>query len=328
MMLYPVQSRAEGEVAFIDAQGEVRLEVSGRKGFGVLQTKTFVARNGELVLIDRTGSELASLQADRAGRFVNGHCVVERLNRRTKQLQKGLTDSMGKWVVEPLYINLTDVHEGHYARRETETQLYSLFSVSGRLVLENFDICASRVAESVIAAANSAEPGRIGYKQLDGSWLIEPEFDTARPFFSGIAAVVSRIKNNYKATFIDKSRQELATFSGIEGFEEEFSDGVIGFHSPNIDGYLDVNGNRVCEGDFPILGTMHHGAAPVKSKGKWGLIGKDGKWRRKPEFDRLHEQHGPFFVFRNKSSLTALTVINPEGRLIWPQTRSLPVSRR
>lgn len=326
-MLYPVQIKSEEKVAFIDADGETRLEVAGQRGFGVLETRAFVGRGGELVLIDPKGQELASVQANRAHSFVNGYCIVEKLNHRTGRLQKGLIDLSGRWLAEPAYANITDVYEGHYARREAETDLYSLFSVTGKRVLESFDLCATRVAEGVIAAGKPDEIGKLGYRRLDGTWLIPPAFDTARPFSCGVAAVIRRVKDSIKALFVERTGTEMAAFPEIEAFGECFSDGAIGFHSPQTSGYLDQSGKRIVEGRFSILGLMQHRAAPVKSEGKWGLIGRDGEWRLKPQFDRMYEQLGPFFVFREESSFGPLRIVNPEGKVIWPRSRSLPFAR-
>jgi len=313
-------------VGFITHTGDVVLDVPGHLPLGVLESKAFISQKDRLDLIDRRGSVLAQIKADRAETFVNDYCLVKVRHSdpdplRIGPFNKGLVDLNGKWVVDPKFVGLTDVYEGFYAQRAKEIDLYSLVELNGKLVIPNVRMVTSRVSEGVVSACDPDANGVLGYRiARDGAWLIEPQFDQAEPFFNGIAPVTRRIKRKLVASFIDKTGRDIVSLGDIQGFQGGFSkDGLIAFCSPKRTGYMDASARILVEGQFDILGQMENGAAPVKADGKWGLIGVDGKWRRKPEFGSFHRQHGPFYSFyEGNLPIEPEIVLNPEGKTIWP----------
>jgi hypothetical protein len=149
--------------------------------------------------------------------------------------------------------------------------------------------------------------GKWGYADSDGILLIRPQFEKARKFSGGLAAVYVRTgaapkvggggssgDTPAKWGFIDKTGNIVIT----PEFEEvaDFSEGLaaVSYKVPSIDtntwGYIDSQGHVVIEPQFSTADPFAEGLAlvwaggvsltdpVVKSFVKMGYIDKTGKW--------------------------------------------------
>jgi hypothetical protein len=108
------------------------------------------------------------------------------------------------------------------------------------------------------------------------------------PFSSGIAAV----QKDGKWAFVDKDGSLLSESNlPVTDYVNEqplYSGGLMIFIKKNGEGiYTDLKGAQRIEMEFDELHPFQVGAAVVKTKGKYGLIQKDGTWAVQPVYENL-----------------------------------------
>lgn len=169
---------------------------------------------------------------------------------------------------------------------------------------------------SRILLPQSVAPGRWGYLRPDGSWSLWPQFEFARPFAEGVAAVrrdglMGYIRQDgseampgrfLRAGEFEKGRSEVETETGMgvvakDGafvieprFEYIWRDEWKGrdvFRTDGTDGrhaLFDFDGKMLLpprDGDFFIL---DFGLFAVERDGLWGIATEDGRFVIPPEY--------------------------------------------
>jgi len=114
--------------------------------------------------------------------------------------------------------------------------------------------------------------------------IFDYEFDNVHPFFNGVAA----IERDKKWSFINREGEIIgATNLSTDLYRvgiPMYYNGLIGFFHNKKAGYVDLNGNVVIPFQFDEYHPFEHEVTPVKHKGKYGLIRKDGSWAVQPAF--------------------------------------------
>ena len=157
------------------------------------------------------------------------------------------------------------------------------------------------------------ENGKYGYVRGNGSWAIEPQFDSARDFSDGLAAVRIGDKCGYVgydgSWAIEPQFDSFNSFSGglakveVKGkygyirsdgswaFEPQF-DSAIGFSGGfarvrvgDKEGYVRADGSWVFEPQFDNAWYFSEGIAKVEVDGKYGYVRSDGSWAFEPKFE-------------------------------------------
>ena len=154
------------------------------------------------------------------------------------------------------------------------------------------------VAQNILIPAG--KDGKTGYVDVNGKWVINPQFENAECFSEDGFA---RIRQNGKIGLIDKTGKIVVEpqFYSIEGFDKIFDDN--GFARFSVDtkpetqksddwlkdninyddnddylyGFIDKTGKIVIEAKYPFSCGFKNGLACVKLDGKYGFIDKTGK---------------------------------------------------
>lgn len=132
--------------------------------------------------------------------------------------------------------------------------------------------------------------GKYGYIDSTGKVVINPQFDEASPFQSGLA----RVRTDKKTSFIDTTGKIVINPS--YDFASVFSEGLamVGNfkgsyqNKPKV-GFINSTGKLVIPLQFDILGDngiseFREGLSPVKIGEKWGYINKTGEYVINPQF--------------------------------------------
>jgi hypothetical protein len=85
-------------------------------------------------------------------------------------------------------------------------------------------------------------------------------------------------------------------------------------------GYIDTNGNLICEGDFGKLTDFVHGVAVAANKSyEWGIIDEKGNWLLKPsnQFDKIELLEQKNLAIASMGDKKAL--ININGKILSPK---------
>jgi hypothetical protein len=161
--------------------------------------------------------------------------------------------------------------------------------------------CLIVLASSAAVVARQKEPGRLkpvevnkkwGYADETGKIIIAPQFESARPFSEGLAAVA--IGNNAKpeeVEFLKLTREYLKW------------------------GFIKESGQFVIQPQFYDVGDFSEGLARMKVgglNGKWGFIDKSGKILIQPIYYSVDD----FANGRARASIGELRIIGKRGSTV------------
>ena len=266
---------------FIDAQGRILVPPAGTS-----QEKNFaeglapVKINGKWGYIDSGGKCVVPSQFDVAQVFSNGLAYVE--VNSGKQREHGFIDRNGN-----LVINLS--------ARQLE--------IGGR----NF-WAGNKFSEGLCCVGTKTVGGnacgKYGFIDKSGKFAIEPQYDYARNFSEGLAAVAlgkkwGYIDKNGKLVQLDLPNDYLYAFDDYADFSDGL--GTVGL-APSQDGYIDQSGNvvirlpenfagfRFAEG----MAEIYQGRSAPYASRKCGYIDKTGKVVIQPSFSYDFDEAGLF----------------------------------
>jgi len=215
-----------------------------------------VSRSGKTGYIDETGKILIPLEFDYfyPETFYEGLAPIQ-VRNKNGDLEQGYVDKLGT-------IRLLD--------GVSETDFFS----EGLAVVKR--------------------NGKYGYIDKHMNFVIPPQFDFAKSFDSGRAAVFNisgDISGNRsgKQYYIDTLGRKV--FDCGFKFCSDFSEGLAPIENKyNQNGYIDTNGNVVIKPHFNYGCYFHEGLACVQnSDEKWGYIDKSGKLVIEPKFDEAED---------------------------------------
>ncbi|MEY4931562.1 MAG: hypothetical protein RI909_2286 [Bacteroidota bacterium] len=118
-------------------------------------------------------------------------------------------------------------------------------------------------------------------------------FDTLRaqqvyPFFNGVAG----IEQDGKWSFIDREGSIISKtnlpVSDYKAFPPMHFNGLVGFFKKGKVGYVNLEGEVVIPFQYDEYHPFEEAVTPVKYKGLYGLIRKDGSWAVQPKFEMLY----------------------------------------
>jgi len=114
-------------------------------------------------------------------------------------------------------------------------------------------------------------PGKWGYIDHGGAFVVKPQYDGALSFAEGLAAV----KIGSQWGYIDHSGVLVipAHFSNAESFAE----GLAAAWEGNAWGYIDRTGKFSIPPQFEQARPFSDGVAAVRKGGKWGLWTRPGR---------------------------------------------------
>src|SRR2546421_1354725 len=172
-----------------------------------------------------------------------------------------------------------------------------------------------------LAAVQTGE--KWGYIDGTGRFIIAPQFDQADAFSEGLAAVTLADKLGY----VDRSgRFVVPPVFTAPGFA--FSDGLAAIRSGEKWGYLDRDGRMVIDSQYERARPFNEGLGAVKIGGKWGFVDKTGGMLIRARFDlvgRFSEGLAPAKVGQRVGYVdrTGRQVIDPQFENAWPFSEGL-----
>jgi len=112
---------------------------------------------------------------------------------------------------------------------------------------------------------------RWGYIDANGKTVIEPQFDEARPFVAGLAAV----RIDYKWGFVNREGQLQVT----PLYEDcaDFSEGLAAVKWYGRWGYIDPSGTFVIMPKFQEAAPFHGGVADIRLGARRGRLARHGE---------------------------------------------------
>ena len=260
----------------------------------------------------------------------------------------GYIDAAGELVIRPTYTYAAEFHDGF--AQVLVKERWGYIDTNGTLVIapqfEQADRFAEGLARVVLDSSVSEFPGYIdrsgkmvlrtenaeylgnfseglaaisvngkfGYIDHHGNTVIEPQFDVATGYKSGLARVAMRDGDNYRWGFIDKAGKVVIPLQ----FEDasDFSEGLAGVHAGELAGFIDPSGNFVIPPQFEYVGDFKEGTAPVLQI-KFGYVDKTGKMVIPPQFDFAYPfSEGLARVVVDPGTGPVTGFIDPAGRFV------------
>jgi hypothetical protein len=229
--------------------------------------------------IDHTGKFVIEPQFGRAHDFSEGLARACKPNDHNY----GFIDKRGNWVIPPQFIDATDFSEGlawvgiatasqdgsqrQWGRRSGYINMQGqfAFAINGANSAKTSRLLCYAEIESCkfkdgLAPFLKTPENKWGYIDKTGKFAIEPEFEQAGCFASGLA----RVKTAEGFRFVNRKGQ----FVG-KAFAEarDFSDGMaaVSFNNEPAGkwGYLDTSGQMVIEPQFDVVANFSEGHALV-----------------------------------------------------------------
>ncbi len=177
--------------------------------------------------------------ADRSGRIVfkPDFEEVQPFSRGCAAVRSGekwgYIDTAGNWIIPPSFKNASPFNEGTAVVKSLDDRIM-LIDKSGKNLLPDIQIAGWPFTEGCILAEKE---NRFGFVDLQGTWIINPEYDNALPFTEGLASATL----DGKSGFIDKQGRWI-----IPPVYEEtiaFTGGIAIVSIDTSSGIIDKNGN-------------------------------------------------------------------------------------
>ncbi|XVJ68245.1 MAG: WG repeat-containing protein [Rhizobacter sp.] len=201
--------------------------------------------------------------------------VVQPLMGGTDRGQ-GVIDRQGAWVVPAVFGHLTWNTDGTLRACMPGTGLFEIacerLSPQGRSLGQSQNLpstlppslSASKASASATLGSGPVAVARDGLWgfQVDGAWVIQPQFDDADDFYGDRAPAAMLLRS--KATEVDPSPEATMRW-----------------------GLIDRQGKWVLPAQFEEMQRFQGEVAAAKKQGLWGLINRNGKWLSAPEFEEI-----------------------------------------
>lgn len=177
------------------------------------------------------------------------------------QSKWGYKDSSDEIIIEAKFDLVEDFKNG-LAKVEVD-------GVTGRIDKEGNFIIEDSLSRKKLMPKKIID--KYGYINDKNEIVIKPQYNDAKEFSEGLAAVLQEGKWGY----IDNNDEII--------IKPQFDD--VGMFNENLApvrkdgdwGYIDKNGDMIIEAKFDEAKEINEGLAPVKEKGGWGYINKNGE---------------------------------------------------
>lgn len=200
----------------------------------------------------------------------------------------GLIDRTGKYIVEPIYADIRDFHEGLAVAQDDNG--YAVLDANGKVISQTFpyigDYNSSRAAYYI---QTQNDMMLYGYLDETGKTIIKPVYEYAGEF-EGERAVVKLSDKGY--ALIDKDGKTLKIFE--YSYVMGISDGMMAFNPEQGGkyGYLNSKGEVAVAPTFLIAQDFKDGTAVVNASdnyavNQYGLIDKKGRYLIKPQYNEI-----------------------------------------
>ncbi len=148
----------------------------------------------------------------------------------------------------------------------------------------------ARMSEGLVTAPRMTPTMKVGYLNRDGKLMIANQFDSARPFAEGLAAVRKNDRwgyINHDGQFVIQPKFEHLAVLDYPGDDPiDFSEGFAVVKQGGFVGFIDKTGKFVIKPRFLAAWQFQGGTAAAQDaiSGKWGFIDRQGKYVIQPKF--------------------------------------------
>ncbi|TDQ28849.1 WG repeat-containing protein [Tenacibaculum caenipelagi] len=256
---------------YINKKGEVlEIKTATDKFYDFNNGVAFI-RTGKLVgLINPKGDVIVKPKYEIIRRFENGYAKI------LKNKKWGIINVKGEELVKPLYDKIGDYNKNKVTWGVLNKKT-GLIKEGNFKALEGVSRIWDFTNKSEFTYAESK--GKVGFINVDGEWVIAPQFKKAKAFNNGLAPVYNKGKWGYINT-----KGEL-TINCQFADAEVFSENGLAPVKKLKWGFINKNGAMVTQFKYEItpgLSFKKHikgfinGLARVKINEKWGFIKEDG----------------------------------------------------
>ena len=263
------RAEIQNKTGFVDSNGSWIIEPILQNALDFSEGVASVQIGNRIGIVDKSGNWIVEPILAKWARMEDGVALVT-LSGTQKY---GFIDPTGRWVVPPIYDNASPFRSGlaavgrdgkngfvdrkgrvvidlkfEYAREFVGDfglvkidAAYAYIDRTGRVIVAGLTSVGGDIVTDGIARAYIGAKG--GYVDLTtGKWIIEPQFESTRPFYEGLAAV----NDNGRGAFIDKTGRFMfpdKTFTWVESFSNGKAPVQVGDKS----GVIDREGRYVVE---------------------------------------------------------------------------------
>jgi len=132
-----------------------------------------------------------------------------------------------------------------------------------------------------------------GYIDMEGNWVIKPQFTSAWRFYSGFA----RIERGDNAFYIDKTGEIKAVNKSYKVIRN-FKNGYARVKVRKKIGFIDTTLNLVIEAAYDEAKYFSEGLFPVQLNKLWGYIDINSNWVIEPTYEKAYSFHGGVAMVR------------------------------
>lgn len=243
---------------------------------------SYVLKDGLYGCINKKGDLVIPFQSYDPIVFIEGLASVDiggEINNHGDRIQKhGFINPSGKMVIPPIYNFVYSFNNGYAI--VIKNQKHGLIDTTGKLLIPHqfsFYYSSYNGFRNQVEFAYDWEEyhgkgaEKMGLLNLQGKWVVEPSFENARTFYSGVAPVMI----DGKWGLIDTTGHWILEPS-LDDINA-FSEGLAAAKSENLYGYIDRNGQWIITPKFEEVQFFRLGFTGVKKNDKWGFINRQGE---------------------------------------------------
>lgn len=311
-VLFPVEYK--GKYGFIDSQGNLVVKIIYDYAEAYPEVNRYVVEENEEFILFNSKSE--ELYRDKAMivpfsekivalRTYDSFPAGELINIKNKQkvLKFNAVDFLR---YNDLFLIL---HEG---------ETYGLYDLYGNLK-KIISLSGVTFPEDNSGLMGAKRNGKWGYMDIEGNWIIEPQWDFAAGFSEGFGFVSEKEVD----FFVDKTGKQLGNNKFSSG--HSFSEGIAGVSPIDSElwGYIDRKGEYIIKPQFIFVEPFSEGFAAVYTKrysedkkyGSGGYINHNGEFQIKLKNinQLLPFENGLAFVRAKEKE----GYINKKGEWVW-----------
>ncbi len=193
--------------------------------------KARVQKNGKWGYINKKGATIIETQFSLCYNFSEGLAPVSLKNNLW-----GLIDSSGKFVLQPMYYDITSAFAGVVCTQQNMTDKWEILTIKNKTSIKTSFTRMNGFADSLSAARDTSN--KWGFIDMSGRWVIPPSFTNAGSFNEGLAAVQKEYKGwgfiNKKGEWIIEPKFDRSGF---------FQNGLAMMEKGDEIMYIDKEGN-------------------------------------------------------------------------------------
>jgi WG containing repeat len=252
--------------------------------------------------------------------LMEGTVVLQREINDKKEF--AAIDKTGKFIVPFSTTELRDCQDGVFVtlrpvKNNPDAVEYGVLDKTGKLIAPYSERTIYGFKEGLSACQD--DKGRVGYIDKKGVWVVKPQFEYAKEFSDGMAAVTMESFQKPFYGFIDRTGKLVIKygFPSVDGFKDGLANvnvNVLGSDDTEAI-IIDKTGKKLISAGYPVIQTYSEGLAAVGDRFKgYGFIDKTGKLVIPIGHKQANSDNE--FEFSEGLCLTNKGYIDPTGKMV------------